>query len=330
MSNAQYTNFPNGITSMGVPVCGNLFPTQGRYIFVEPSSGIDGNDGLTPATAVKTLVQAHSLATSGANDVVVFFSQGNTGSLTTDYQSATLTWSKDSTHLIGICAPTIYSQRARIAQLSTATGISPLMNITASNCIFANWSIFHGVADATSKVCLQVTGQRNYFYNVCIQGIGNATMDVATACSLVMSGASENTFENCTIGLDTITRTTSTYEVLFQSSATRNLFKGCMFPTYSGAAGRVFISANTAASIDRTTEFLNCRFVNAIKSAATQMTEWGAISSSAGGLFLLNGQETTLVGATDWEANTESGCTYINGAPPVNNTSGLAVLVEAT
>ena len=324
----MFTNASNGITSFGVPLPMIGMPTQGKYIFVKPRTGLDGNSGLSLYEAVKTLKRALAIATSNQNDTILFFAEGNSESDTTDYQSETLTWDKDLVHLVGVCSPVMYSQRSSISQLSTATGISPLMNITANGCMFLNFSISHFVADATSKRCLQVTGQRNYFKNVAVQGIGNATMDVATACSLVLSGASENVFENCTIGLDTIARTTSTYEVIMQSAATRNSFINCIFPTYSGTAGRFFLSANTSGALGRTTLFENCKFINAIKSSATQMTEAFDVHSSAGGLILL--KDCTLLGATDWEANTESTCTYIDGGAPVNNTSGLAVLVEAT
>jgi hypothetical protein len=58
------------------------------------------------------------------------------------------------------------------------------------------------------------------------------------------------------------------------------------------------------------------------------MTEAFDVHASAGGLILL--KNCTVVGATDWEANVESANTFIDGGAPTNNTSGLAVNVEAT
>jgi len=41
------TNFPNGITSFGVPVIGGIggIPFSGNWYFVDPVNGADGNDG---------------------------------------------------------------------------------------------------------------------------------------------------------------------------------------------------------------------------------------------------------------------------------------------
>lgn len=53
------TNFPNGITSFGVPVLGTIggLPFTGNYYFVDPVNGADGNEGtrsfpLKPCTAL--------------------------------------------------------------------------------------------------------------------------------------------------------------------------------------------------------------------------------------------------------------------------------------
>ena len=56
---------------------GAMFPSRGKDIFVLPSSGKDGNDGLSPYTAVKTLPAALALATANRNDRVWHISEGN-------------------------------------------------------------------------------------------------------------------------------------------------------------------------------------------------------------------------------------------------------------
>ena len=53
-----------------------------------------------------------------------------------------------------------------------------------------------------------------------------------------------------------------------------------------------------------------------------------ANGTSPNGLIFL--KDCSVIGATDWEANTESARVYIDGGAPTNNTSGLAVIVEAT
>jgi len=220
-------NFRGGIKSMGVPILGGQgLLTNGTSFFLDPVNGSDGHDGKSADKAFKTLAVAYAAMTDGANDVLYYLA----GATSLTGLSATLTWSKSYCHFVGICAPTMIGQRARIFQLSTATGISPLINITGSGCIFKNLYVFHGVADATSLVNIQVTGDRNYFENVHFAGIGNDLMDANGACSLKMDGAHENRFVNCSIGLDTIDAgsAASTYGILFDSESSKNVFDDCV------------------------------------------------------------------------------------------------------
>lgn len=323
------TAFPNGISSFGVPVFGTGgFLSQGTYWFVKPSSGSDQNEGKSPDRALKTLSKAQSLATANQNDVVFLISESNTAASTTDYQSTELLWAKDMVHLIGVAAGGMLSSRARIAQLSTATDVDGLLTVSANSCYIANIQVFQGVDDATSKGCVSVTGERNHFQNCHFAGIGHATQDVSANYSLSVSGG-ENLFEDCVIGLDTISRATATYEMIISGGVARNIFKRCLITSMAGAAGFSFLSVG-ATAIDRYTLFEDCSFINAIQSTASTMTEALSVAAgtSPGGMIIL--KNCTLVGATDWEASGESARVYIDGAAPTNNTSGLAVVVEAT
>lgn len=69
-----YTNFPNGISSFGIPLIGpgaQLPITSGTYFFVSSLTGNSGNTGKTIAAAKATLQQAIDLCTAAAGDVVV-------------------------------------------------------------------------------------------------------------------------------------------------------------------------------------------------------------------------------------------------------------------
>lgn len=315
--------------SGGMPVGGMM--TNGKAWFVKPGTsagGTDGNTGNRVNRPLATLSKAQSSATADRNDVVYLISSSNTAANTSDYQSSALAWAKDGVHLIGINSGNAVAQRSRIAQLSTATDVDDLFTVSADNCRIENIHVFHGVDDATSKGAVLVSGQRNYFRNCHFAGIGHATMDTADNYSLKVTG-SENVFEHCVIGLDTISRATATYEMQLSGGATRNLFRKCIIETMAGAAGFSFLKV-PADGIDRWAIFDDCIFVNAIQSTATTMTE--ALNVAAGtspnGLVLL--KNCTLIGATDWEATSESARVYIDGAAPTNNTSGLAVVVEAT
>jgi hypothetical protein len=63
-----FTNFPNGITSFGIPIMGDGIPvlfdrTQSNiYWYVDGKSGSDSNDGKTPQTPLDTIAAAITLA----------------------------------------------------------------------------------------------------------------------------------------------------------------------------------------------------------------------------------------------------------------------------
>lgn len=285
------TNFPGGITSFGIPVVGEM-PTQGKVWFVKPYSGSDGNSGTTPTKAFKTLAKALSSATANQNDIVYLMAEGDSASLTTDYQSAALDWNKDGVHLIGVnCSPLI-RQRSRIAQLSTVKDIETLVTVSADNCYIANLGVYHGVASstATSPVAFHVSGAGNHIHNCQLSGNGDTagSMDTAGARSLTVSG-SENTFTNCYIGLDTVIRTTQAAEVGITGAATRNIFKDCIFSSYTSTTA--FLPVTVAATMDRFTVFENCKWLCAVNitSAATPAKVFGgSLTTINGGIHLIN------------------------------------------
>jgi hypothetical protein len=325
----------------GVPVPPGIpFGIDSRVFFVAPyrtgseNGASDGNSGKTPRRALKTLSAALGKARADKNDVIFMIASGNSASETTDDLTETLTWDKDMVHLVGINADGMIGGRSRIG--TQTVSISPLVNITANACHFHGVHVFHGVsADQTGLIAVQVTGDRNVFTRCHFAGGGVATTaDDAGMRSLKLSGAAECLFEDCVIGLDTITRAAANAELEIDGNSTvdgcaRTMFRRCVFPTYS-ASGANFFVIGDADGWDRFITFEDCMFINAVQSGATAMTE--ALSVAAGtspsGLMLL--KNCTVVGATDWEATSESGRVYIDGAAPTNNTSGLAVVVEAT
>lgn len=260
-------NFADGIKSKGIPVLGGqgLF-TKGESFFLDPVNGNDGFNGKRPDKAFSTLATAYAALTDGAGDVLYYIA----GATSLTGLSAKLTWAKSYTHFIGICAPTMIGQRARIFQLSTATGISPLIDITGSGCIFKNLYIFQGVADATSKICVQVTGDRNYFENVHFAGIGNGTMDVADSRSLFLDAAHENRFVNCMIGLDTIDAgSAANAELEFDSESSRNVFDDCIIQRrIEHDTNHPLVKLTDGYGVGSFTQFRNCTFIYTSVNAA--------------------------------------------------------------
>lgn len=320
------TNFPNGITSFGVPVIGGVggIPFTGNYYFVDPANGADGNPG-SVELPLATLAGALAVCTAGNNDVVILIGDGSTTN--TARLTATLTWNKNATHLIGITAPTGVAQRARIAPTTTATAFTPMVNVTAQGCYFANFSLFHGFGTGTtSQICWIDAGGRNYYENVNFGGMGDAASAASAGSrSLKISGTTgENTFVRCTVGLDTVARGAANASLEFASGTPRNRFIECMFPFQTSAGTPLGILTSAAASMDRWQSFERCVFINNVDSTSTTMTALATLAASSGGLVLL--KDCTTVGITDLFSDaTTAGQMYVDGGAPTANATALAV-----
>lgn len=235
-------------------------PYSNIYL-VDAANGSDSNAGDRWSKPLATIAAAYAKCTANQHDVVLVLAGASGNTL-----SAALTWAKNYTHLVGLCAATHAGQRSRIFQLSTLTAASPLLNITASGCIFRDVYIFQGVDDATSLLNVQVTGGRNLFENVHFAGGGHATHAVDGGASLKLNGAEENLFRRCTIGVDTIAAGTGMVGILFDGSAQRNVFDRCHVSMYAGHTGAAFAEVADGEGIDRYTIFDNCLFTNTNKA----------------------------------------------------------------
>jgi len=299
---------------MGVP-----FGKNSKVYFVDPANGSDGNDGLSPKTALAGLLAAYNKCVANQNDTVVYI--GGSSSITL---TAVLDWAKNYTHLVGVCAPTEIGQRARIFQLSTLTAASPLITISATGCMFKNLYIFQGVADATSLINVSVTGGRNYFENVHFAGGGHATQAVDGGASLKLDGAEENTFVRCTFGVDTVDASNGCVGILFDGEAHRNMFRDCTvrLRAKAGQTGVAFVEVADATGIDRDNTFIGCLFLN---NSATGLTSGFAIPAGMGAPRKLLLKDCMLLGCDKLDAN-DRGVLYgnmndVTGA----DTSGVAV-----
>lgn len=310
-----YTNFPDGITSMGIPTfgAGGLLPFTGNYFFVDDSRGSDGNTG-GAQDPFKTLARAYAACVAGRNDVVLLIGR--------QALTATQAWAKDFTHLIGLTAPT-WNDRARLTS-SGSSVFTPLVNVTAQGCIFANIGTFHGFADASAQICWAEAGQRNRYDHMSFGGMGNATAAAQAGGRSITVGAAgqgENEFTNCFFGLDTVARSGGNATLEFLGGSPRNAFRSCIFTMDAGSNAEFHVKCPTDG-IDRWALFENCSFINTIKSGATAILSAFSVASASGGLILL--QRSSIVGATDIE-QTPSNNIFIDGGPPTSTTTGLAI-----
>ena len=299
----------------GMPLFGiaGTPPFTGNYYWVDETNGSDGNTG-GPQDPFKTLTQAHASCTAGNNDVVFL-----TGTV---HVTATVAWTKSKTHLIGLAPQLDSVARARISQSGT-TVFSPLVNVTASECIFKNIGSFHGFVDLTTQICWAEAGQRNQYDNCAFLGMGNATGGASQTGSRSLTvgaaGQGENTFRNCVIGLDTIVRSAANASLEFLAGSPRNVFRNCLFPADVSSAGALFVTVGVGG-IDRWALFDNCSFMNSVDSGSTTMSAGIIANAAAGGSIVVQGGLS--LGAT---AIATTGPVYVNGAVPVATTSSIAI-----
>jgi len=299
-----YSQAGNNVSGQfGMPLygmAGPLPPFTGNYFWVNETTGSDGNTG-GPQDPFKTLTQAHSACLAGNNDVVYL-----TGTVHT---TATTVWSKNNTHLIGLDPPLDSEARARISQTGT-TVFTPLVSVTAAECIFSGIGAFHGFVDLTNQICWADSGQRNQYFHCAFLGMGNATGGASQAGSrsLTIGGAGngENTFQNCIIGLDTIVRSAANASLEILGGSPRNVFRNCIFPCDTSSAAALFILVGSTG-MDRWALFDNCAFINTVDSGSTTMTVGMTVNASAGGSIVMN--NCISLGAT---AIASTGPVYIN------------------
>ena len=315
----------------GMPVISGMpVPFTGKWWWVDPLGGLDGNSGSKPSDAFQTLYMAHNQAVAGRNDVVALISNGASTSsarlslalaqtVTPAATAGTLVWSKNATHLIGVCSPTYTAQRARIAPptgtYTQATfGSGNFVTVTAAGCYFANFSLFNGFSTGgTNQICWTDSGQRNAYVNVEFGGMADAaSANDAGSRSLKVGGAGngENSFFRCTIGLDTVARTAANSALEFTGGTPRNRFTECVFPSFltgSGANGFAILGTGNSC-VDRFNLFERCVFVSSIKSGGSlAMATLGSFTTAApGGLVLLKDCDAvgmTAVGDANFLAN---------------------------
>lgn len=339
------TNFPNGISSFGVPVFGGVagVAMTGNYWFVDPANGGDGNSGASPDAPLATLYKALAKCVDGNNDVVVLIDNGlSTGSARLSLALAqaqdstatagTLNWNKNATHLIGICAPTQVGQRARIAPptgtYTQATfGSGNFINVTGAGCVFQNISVFNGFSTGgVNQIAWIENGGRNAYINCNIQGMADAASAADTGSrSLKITGTGENTFIGCTIGTDTVTRSVANASLEFAGATPRNSFIDCQFPFQTSNAGVLGILGTGAGCVDRWQIFKRCLFVNNIKSTSTQMTALVSFTSASPGGLLDFDNSCSMIGITKWGDTNGLANSYVMAGSPTAATSGIAV-----
>lgn len=306
---------------------GALPPIRGTWFFVDPTSGLAANDGLTPGSAFASISSAYAACTDGQGDGICLMSAGTSAAGTTSYLSSVLTWAKSGITVYGLSSGTRKYGRARIANATATTNIANLITMSGSNNRFVNVHMFNGGSNVASVGCLKVSGNRNAFENCHFIGAGHATPAAAVgAYDLEIDGGQENTFERCTFGTDTIIRAAANANIRFDGDAWRNAFYDCDVLCYSETSGKGAIMSVDATGLDGFQTFSRCRFM------AWKPNGLGALTAAIIGTKPNSGQilldSCSLVGWAAWGASGMSGAFYVaNSDATASGAGGIATTV---
>ena len=298
-------NFPYGVSSMGAMY--GLPMIRGQWFFVNPDTtadgsqnvywGSSGNDGASTISPFASIKSAYDACVSGRGDGICLLGGGTSTAENTSYLTASLTWTKSAITTMGVCAPTRFSQRARIS--TAAANLANLITVSGDNNAFYNVSLYNG--GTTGAGGMMVSGKRNYFGNVHFMGGMGMTTPTITDYSLYISGGEENTFEKCVVGSDTFDKTDiAGAELLLGGGALRNRFYDTEFVSFrsAGTTAGLIKLVGSGDCITRTHLFKDCFF---------QMYRDGAVPSEVGvviGTMPNNGmivfQNCVRHGFTDW------------------------------
>lgn len=322
-----YSDFPNGITSFGVPIMGGGLPaTFGDVYFVDYRNGSDSNLGTTKDTAFKTLSKAYSTVTSNQNDVVLI--DGDS----TVVETSMVSLSKNRVHTIGLNGfPGYYGAGAKVscALTATATNIATLQNTGVRN-TFTGVKWMNGNTVAEGIYGVAEGGDYSRYFNC--EFYKYTDLDVTGAADLLMNGDSSQ-FYGCTFG-STANATTGaiirpnvllTRETITGKVARDFTFESCIFWRKSGNAANRFVYGANATDVERMGLFNNCIFWNAKLSAATpaQNVAFGAAQTE--GEVLLNNCASINAGTA---MSTTTGV-FIHGYTPDATGAAAGIAIQA-
>lgn len=262
------TNYPNGVSSFGVPVTGSIPMVLGasgigNIYFVDATNGSDGNSGLSADQAFKTLAVAYAAASSGDT---IALSTNSTHSLT-----AGIAWTKSRINLVGLDFHGRLVQQGAKVQLATAATSAYVLKVTGTRNSFSNIKFIQAATAATGLHVLEEGGEGTLYQN-CSFTFGVAdNLDLTTASEVIMGGDS-CTFSDCQFGVDTLltsaARSVMTIDQVTSGQECKsNIFRDCTWLISSSEANALMLSMAAAGDILFTNHIIRPSFLASLDSA---------------------------------------------------------------
>ncbi len=322
------TNFPNGISSFGIPVMGGggMPATKGKVYFVDYGNGSNGNSGTRADDAWQTIAWANSKVKTNNFDVVCLI--GNA----THVLTAMETISKNRVIWIGLDGSPgrRYGQAAKVSMgvTTAATDIGAVKNTGVRN-VFQNIK-FMSANTKDESLYSFVDGGEFMQMNSC-EIYKSTDLDVTGAAELACNGDSSE-YNNCYIGSTAnaisgaIIRPCVTFTKALAGSgkvARDVVFRNTIFARKCGNAANNFLYGLDANCIERMCLIEDSVFYNALLGTTPDETiEFGS-DQTAGSVLVKNSTAINVTGI----ASTGQGV-YVYG--PDSSATASCIAIAAT
>lgn len=326
------TNYPNGVASFGIPLTGQIpmvlgSTGVGKIHFVDATYGSDGNTGLSPEQALRTVAQAYSNAVSGDT---IALSTNSTHSLT-----AGINHTKSRINWIGLDFNGRLVQQGAKIQLATAATTAYVLKNTGVRNSFTNIKFIQSATAATALNVLQ-DGSEGSLYQNCSFVFGVAdNLDLTTAHE-VLAGSDSATFLNCTFGSDTLLTSANRSvfhidQVTTSQEFKSNILRECIFMISSSETLATFVRLDAVGDILFTNIFDRCLFVASVDSAGgvalAEASQTG--TSTVKGVLCYN--YCSAFNCTDFSTATSgrNAATQVVASSPTAGTAGVGLAPTA-
>lgn len=324
------TNFPNGVSSFGIPQTDGLpvgfgdNPNQGfgKIFFVNPTIGSDNNRGLSPNKPFQTITAAYNACTSNNHDCIVLSANA------AHAQTSMLTITKNRVHFIGADARSGYGMgaRSRVTMgVTTASADIAVMQNTGVGNTFTGIK-FDSANTKDESLYAVAEGGEYTIYNRC-EFYKSTDLDQTGAAEILNNGDSTQ-WLNCVIGssanivADNVIRPNMLLTATLSGKKCRdNIIDNCIFLTKAGGTEHVDIYGANATDVERLFLVKNTLFYNNLLAAADPAHAVGfGAAQTEGSVILMNCTSVSHTVMAQAAMNI-----YVSGAVPTFATTGVSV-----
>lgn len=323
------TNFPNGLSSFGLPLFGGAPPTFGNMWFVDYAVGSDYNDGKSTERPFKTLSEAHAVCRTNNNDYIFVNGYAEVVEL------AMIDFTKSRVHVFGCNGPAPglgYGSGARVSLgvTTAAADIATLKNTGVRN-TFNGIKFSNSNTLATNLFTLAEAGEYTR-YNHC-EVYKSALLTTDLTAEVLLNGDSSQ-FYGCTFG-DLVNEKGAagielpnillTREIISGKVARDCSFVDCQFLRKAAHVDVCFVYGPNANDVERRLLFIRPIFWNCVLATADPADAVNfAAAQTEGDVLIIDHASINVTAIGGANLNI-----YVQGAVPTAATTGKAVEVAA-